>query len=180
MGERGRRGWLVLAVALPVGLPLLAQWQAAAAFSGLVVVVVGPVLAVQWWSRRRQRAAHARGVQRWIGHLPLERAVGLWDLGVGAAFLFGGGVPVRLTARPTGLTLAIRGPFGGPRHAPVTVQWSDIAGVQAGPAGRATEWGRVALLPLTTVTIRLVHGAAFVMTTHDAAGLVELIEARSG
>jgi hypothetical protein len=174
---RGRAWWLSLAAAVPVGLPLLGQWRAVAAFAGLAAAATGPLYLAQWWARRRQRAAHAAGAQSWVGHLPLHRAAVIWELGTGFALLFGGGVPVRLTSRTEGLTLRLRRPASR-RHPPVTVQWDDIAAAHARPGGRFTEWGRVALLPHTTVTLELPHDDALVVTTHDAAGLVESVAAR--
>ncbi|MFB9181100.1 hypothetical protein ACFFX1_23380 [Dactylosporangium sucinum] len=179
---RGRPGWLVLAAAVPVGLPLLGRWQAMAMFAAAVAAVAVPVFAAQWRDRERQRAAHRAGVRTWTGHVPLDHAVGLWDLGVVAAFRFGGGLPVRVTPTQAGLFVAVRSSAGGRRYAPVTVQWSDIAGARTEAAGRATDWGRVAMLPLTTVTVELAPpgAGAFVMTTTDAAGLVETVTARLG
>ncbi|WP_238011508.1 hypothetical protein KZZ52_47850 [Dactylosporangium sp. AC04546] len=181
-GGRARPGWLVLAAALPVGLPLLGQRPALAVFIGVVAALAVPVFVVQWWGRHRLRAEHAAGKRTWTGHIPLDHAVGLWDLGVAAAFRFGGGVPVRVTPTPAGLFVAVRSYAGGRRYTPVTVQWSDIAGVRAEASGRATDWGRVALLPLTTVTVDLAPpmAGAFVMTTTDAAGLVETVTAQLG
>ncbi|MER7004971.1 hypothetical protein ABT297_18260 [Dactylosporangium sp. NPDC000555] len=176
---RGRGWWLFLAAAVPVGLPLLARWRAGLAFTGLAAAAIGPLFLAQWWARRRQRAAHAAGAEHWFGHVPLHRAAVIWELGAGFALLFGGGVPVRVTTGSDGLTLSVRRPASR-RHPPVTVLWCDIAAARAAPAGRFTEWGRVAVLPLTVVTLDLPGdpGGALVVTTHDAAGLIETVEAR--
>jgi hypothetical protein len=173
---RGRGWWLFLAAAVPVVVPLLGRWRAALAFAGLAAAAIGPLFVTQWWARRRQRAEHAAGSQRWTGHVPLPRAAVIWDLGAGFALLHGGGVPVTVTAGPGGLTVALRRPASR-RHPPVAVQWSDIAAARAEPAGRFTEWGRVAVLPLTAVTLELPDdaGGSLVVTTHDAAGLVESV-----
>ena len=175
---RGRGWWLFLAAAVPVVLPLLGRWRAALAFAGLAAVAIGPLFLAQWWARRRQRAEHAAGSQRWLGKLPLPRAAVIWELGAGFALLFGGGAPVAVTAGADGLTRGLRRPASR-RHPPVTVLWADIVGVRADPAGRFTEWGGVAVLPLTAVTLELPAGAGgpVVVTTHDAAGLVESIAA---
>lgn len=176
---RGRGWWLFLAAAVPVGLPLLGRWRAALAFAGLAAAAIGPLYLAQWWARRRQRAAHRVGAQRWVGRLPLHRAVLIWEIGAGFALLFGGGAPVSVTAGADGLTLRLRPP-GTRRHPPVTVLWADIAAVSAAPAGRFTEWGGVALLPMTAVTLDLPGdtGGPLVVTTQDAAGLVETVTAR--
>ncbi|WP_432837227.1 hypothetical protein [Dactylosporangium sp. CA-092794] len=175
---RGRGWWLFLAAAVPVGLPLLGRWPAALAFAGLAAAAIGPLFLAQWWARRRQRAAHQAGAERWSGHVPLHRAALIWDLGAGFALLFGGGVPVRITAGADGLTLRPRRPASS-RHPPVTVLWRDIAAVRAKPAGHFTEWGRVAVLPQTAVTLELPRDTfgSLVVTTHDAAGLVESVRA---
>jgi hypothetical protein len=175
---RGRGWWLFLAAAVPVLLPLLGRWRAALAFAGLAAAAIGPLFLAQWWARRRQRAAHAAGSQRWLGRLPLPRAAVIWELGTGFALLFGGGVPVVVTAGPDGLTIGLRRPASR-RHPPVTVLWEDLAGARADPAGRFTEWGGLAVLPLTAVTLELPAGAGgpIAVTTHDAAGLVESVAA---
>ncbi|MET7418242.1 hypothetical protein [Dactylosporangium sp. NPDC005555] len=108
MGDRGRPWWAALVLAVPVALLLAGLWKAIALFAAVCAGLVTPVLAGQWWSRHRQRAAHAGGAQVWAGHLALDSAVGLWEVGVGSAFLFGAGVPVRLTPRPLGLLVELR------------------------------------------------------------------------
>ncbi|GAA4263224.1 hypothetical protein GCM10022255_105840 [Dactylosporangium darangshiense] len=175
---RGRGWWLFLAAAVPVGLPLAGRWRAALAFAGLAAAAIGPLFLAQWWARRRQRAEHAAGSQRWHGHLPLPRAAVIWELGAGLALLFGGGVPVTLTAGADGLTLGPRRPVSR-RHPPLTVLWRDIAAVHAEPAGRFTDWGRVAVMPLTAVVLDLPEGSGgpLVVTTHDAEGLVDSVAA---
>jgi hypothetical protein len=175
---RGRGWWLLLAAAVPVGLPLLGWWPAALAFAGIAAAAIGPLFLAQWWARRRQRAAHSAGAEHWAGHVPLHRAAVIWELGAGFALLFGGGVPVHVTAGAEGLTLGVRRPAPR-RHPPVTVLWCDIAAARAEPAGRCTDWGRVAVLPLTVVTLDLPSdtGGPLIVTTHDAAGLVESVAA---
>ncbi|MDG6102963.1 hypothetical protein Daura_40370 [Dactylosporangium aurantiacum] len=108
MEDRGRPWWAALVLAVPVALLLAGLWKAIALFVAVCAGVVTPMLAGQWWSRHRQRVAHASGAQVWAGHLALDSAVVLWDVGVGAAFLFGAGVPVRLTPRPLGLLVERR------------------------------------------------------------------------
>jgi hypothetical protein len=177
---RGRGWWLFLAAALPVGLPLLGRWPAALAFAGLAGAAIGPVMLVQWWARRRQRAAHACGEQRWSGRIPLERAALIWELGPGLALLCGGGLPVGITAGADGLTLRPRRPAPR-RHPSVTILWSDISAARTEPAGRLTEHGRVAVLPLTAVILVLPAdtGGSLTVTTHAAGGLVEAVAARN-
>ncbi|WP_433207478.1 hypothetical protein ACQP00_41445 [Dactylosporangium sp. CS-047395] len=176
---RGRGWWLVLAAAVPVGLPLLGRWPAALAFAGLAASVIGPVLLVQWWARRRQRALHAAGAQHWYGRVPLDRAALIWELGPGLALLFGGGIHVVVALSDDGITLCPRLLLAR-RHPSVTVLWSDIAGARAEPAGRLTAHGRVALLPLTAVILDLPGdtGGPLIITTHAAGGLVEAVAER--
>ncbi|WP_432975250.1 hypothetical protein [Dactylosporangium sp. CA-233914] len=120
------------------------------------------------------------GAQRWSARVPLHRAALIWEFGAGFALLFGGGMPVSITAGDDGLTLRPRWP-AAPRHPCVTVLWSDIAGVRAVPAGRLTDHGRVALRPLTAVVLDLPGdtGGPLTVTTHQAAGLVEAVAARN-
>ncbi|MEV6927631.1 hypothetical protein AB0M46_24455 [Dactylosporangium sp. NPDC051485] len=175
---RGRGWWLFLAAAVPVGLPLLGRWWAGLAFAGLAAAAIGPLFLAQWWARRHQRALLASGAERWLCHVPLHRAALIWELGAGFALLFGGGVPVCAEAGPGGLTLRLRRPASR-RHPPVIVLWQDIAAVRAEPAGRFTDWGRVALLPLTVVSLDLPAdiGGPLILTAHDAGGLVESVTA---
>jgi hypothetical protein len=177
---RGRGWWLVLAAAVPVGLPLLGRWPAALAFAGLAAAAIGPVLLAQWWARRRQRAAHASGALRWFGRIPMERAALIWELGPGLALLSGGGVPVTITIGDDGLTLRPRR-LADRRHPSVTVLWADIAAARTEPAGRLTTHGRVAVLPLTAVILELPGdtGGPLIVTTHAADGLVEAVAERN-
>ncbi|MEV0136399.1 hypothetical protein AB0H83_49255 [Dactylosporangium sp. NPDC050688] len=199
MGDRGRPWWAVLVLAVPVALLLAGLWKAIALFTAVCAAVVTPVLAGQWWSRHRQRAAHAGGAQVWAGHLALDSAVGLWEVGVGAAFLFGAGVPVRLTPRPLGLLVERRrsrlhqvatrhgaapgagGPEsgGGPGRGPILVSWADIAAVRQARPTRVTDWGRVGVLPFDVIEVVLHGGGVLPFATPDAAGLADMVALRT-
>ncbi|GIG48349.1 hypothetical protein Dsi01nite_063900 [Dactylosporangium siamense] len=108
VGGRGRPWWAALVLAVPVALLLAGLWKAIALFAAVCAGLVAPVLVGQWWSRRRQRAANVGGAQVWDGHLALDCAAGLWEFGVGSAFLFGAGVPVCLAPQPLGLLVELR------------------------------------------------------------------------
>ncbi|WP_327009593.1 hypothetical protein OHA72_21595 [Dactylosporangium sp. NBC_01737] len=189
MGDRGRPWWAVLVLAVPVALLLAGLWEAIALFTAVCAGLAGPVVARQWWSRRRQRAAHADGVQEWLGHVALDSVVGFWDVSVGSAFRFGAGVPVRLAPRPLGLLVEARrpgqgllstGPAAAPARAPMLVAWADIAGVRCNPRTRLTDWGRVGVLPFAVVELDLDGGSVLPFATLDPTGLAELITDRSG
>ena len=109
VGDRGRPWWAVLVLAVPVALLLAGLWKAIALFAAVCAGVVTPVLAGQWWSRQRQRAALAGGAQVWAGHLALDSAVGLWEVGVGAALMARArGEAVTATTRlPLGALMAV-------------------------------------------------------------------------
>ncbi|MFI5912608.1 hypothetical protein [Dactylosporangium sp. NPDC051541] len=117
-----------------------------------------------------------QGALRWCGRIPLERAALIWEVGAGLALLFGGGVPVVVTLGDGGLTLCPRWPLRK-RHPSVTVLWPDIAGARAEPAGWLTAHGRVALLPLTVVTLDLPGdtGGPLIITGRGAGGLVAAV-----
>lgn len=182
VGDRGRPWWAVLVLAVPVALLLAGLREAITLFAAVCAALAGPVLAAQWWSRRRQRAVHAGGAQVWSGHLPLESVVGVWEVSVGSAFRFGAGVPVRLTPRPLGLLVEARraagGRAGGPVRAPILVEWDDVAGVRCGPRTRITGWGRVGVLPFAVVEIDLRGGGVLPFATLEPAGLADLVTHR--
>jgi hypothetical protein len=179
--ERGRPWWAVPVLAVPVALLLADLWEAIALFAAVCAGIAGPVLLRQWYARRRQRAAHVAGVQEWLGHLPLDSVVGIWDVSVASAFRFGAGVPVRLAPRPLGLLVEARrsGP-GRLAAAPVLVAWTDIAAVRCCPLTRVTGWGRVGVLPFAVVELDLDGGGVLPFATLDATGLADLITDRAG
>lgn len=199
VGGRGRPWWAALVLAVPVALLLAGLWKAVALFAAVCAGLVTPVLAVQWWNRHRQRAAHAGGAQAWAGHLALDSAVGMWEVGVGAAFLFGAGVPVRLTPRPLGLLVERRRSrlrqvatrhtvpgAGGPDpggaadgRAPILVSWEDIAAVRQARPTRVTDWGRVGVLPFDVIEVVLHDGGVLPFATPDAAGFADLVTLRT-
>ncbi len=180
MGDRERPWWAVLVLAVPVALLLAGLWEAMALFATVCAGLAAPMLAWQWSSRHRQRAAHADGVQEWLGHLPLDSVVAFWDVSVGSAFRFGSGVPVRLAPRPLGLLVEARRPGPGSSRAPVLVAWSDIAAVRCRPRTRMTGWGRMGVLPFAVVEFDLDGGGTLPFATLDPAGLTELVTRRTG
>ncbi|MEV4141624.1 hypothetical protein AB0J72_56895 [Dactylosporangium sp. NPDC049742] len=191
MGDRGRPRWAALALAVPVVLLLAGLWKAIALFAIVCAGMVTPVLAGQWRRRHRQRTAHAGGAQVWAGHLALDSAVGLWEVGVGAAFLFGAGVPVRLTPQPLGLLVEVRrsklrevaarhrASGCRPGRAPILVSWADIASVRQARPTRMTDWGKVGVLPFDVIEVVLHDGGVLPFATPDAAGLADLIALRT-
>lgn len=172
-----------------MALLLAGLWEAMALFAMVCAGLAAPMLVGQWCSRHRQRAVHARGVQEWFGHLPLDTVVGFWDVSVGSAFRFGAGVPVRLAPRPLGLLVEARrsGPgrrpastVAAPSRAPVLVAWADIAAVRCHPRTRMTGWGRVGVLPFAVVELDLDGGGVLPFATLDPTGLTDLITQRTG
>jgi hypothetical protein len=169
-GLRGLRGrargheWLWFVVPVAVVSLVTRTWE----LPVIVLAVFAVVFAVQAWTRRRARSAHAAaaaaGGGEWAGRLSTDTADWLWPRGLSMALglMYGDGLPVRLRADSAGITVAPYGPLVSRlrRLSPVLIPWSDIAGARERDRGYSTASGKLSTVTLHDVTIDVVGPSA--------------------